>query len=40
VRSKFRVADSELLNHQVEVVEGVLGAECAELMLRFFNARR
>jgi tRNA(adenine34) deaminase len=40
VRSKFRVADSELLNHRVEVVEGVLGAECAELMLRFFNARR
>lgn len=26
VRSKFRIADSELLNHQVEVVEGVLGA--------------
>lgn len=40
VRSKFRVADSELLNHRVEVVEGVMGAECAELMLRFFNARR
>jgi tRNA(adenine34) deaminase len=40
VRSKFRVADSELLNHRVVVVEGVLGAECAELMLRFFNARR
>src|ERR1043166_8549102 len=32
VRSKFRVADSELLNHRVEVVEGVLGAECAELL--------
>jgi tRNA(adenine34) deaminase len=40
VRSKFRAADSELLNHRVEVVEGVMGAECAELMLRFFNARR
>jgi tRNA(adenine34) deaminase len=40
VRSKFQVADSELLNHRVEVVEGVLGAECAELLLRFFNARR
>jgi tRNA(adenine34) deaminase len=40
VRSKFRVADSELLNHRVEIVEGVLGAECAELMRRFFSSRR
>jgi tRNA(adenine34) deaminase len=40
VRSKFRLADSELLNHRVEIVEGVMGAECAELMLRFFEARR
>jgi tRNA(adenine34) deaminase len=40
VRSKFRIADSELLNHRVEIVEGVMGAECAELMLRFFEARR
>jgi tRNA(adenine34) deaminase len=40
VRSKFRVADSELLNHRVDIVEGVMGAECAELMQRFFAARR
>jgi tRNA(adenine34) deaminase len=40
VRSKFRIADSELLNHRVELVEGVLGAECAELLKRFFEARR
>jgi tRNA(adenine34) deaminase len=40
VRSKFRVADSELLNHRVEVVEGVMGAECAELMRQFFSKRR
>jgi tRNA(adenine34) deaminase len=40
VRSKFRLADSEVLNHRVEIVEGVLGAECAELMQRFFSARR
>jgi tRNA(adenine34) deaminase len=40
VRSKFRVADSELLNHRVEIVEGVMGAECAELMQRFFTSRR
>jgi tRNA(adenine34) deaminase len=40
VRSKFRIADSELLNHRVEIVEGVMGAECAELMQRFFGSRR
>lgn len=40
VRSKFRLADSELLNHRVEVVEGVLGAECTALLERFFEGRR
>jgi len=40
VRSKFQIADSELLNHRVEIVEGVLAAECTELMQRFFSARR
>jgi tRNA(adenine34) deaminase len=40
VRSKFRVADSDLLNHQVEVEEGVLGAECSELLRDFFVRRR
>ena len=40
VRSKFRIADSELLNHRVEIVEGVLAAECVELMKTFFEQRR
>jgi tRNA(adenine34) deaminase len=40
VRSKFRLADSDLLNHQVEVVEGVLAAECLDRLQRFFAARR
>jgi tRNA(adenine34) deaminase len=40
VRSKFRVADSDLLNHRVEIVEGVLAAECAELMRSFFAGKR
>lgn len=40
VRSKFRVADSDLLNHQVEVVEGVLAPECVELLREFFEKRR
>jgi tRNA(adenine34) deaminase len=40
VRSKFRLADSELLNHRVEIVEGVLAAECVDLMKSFFERRR
>jgi len=40
VRSKFRLADSDLLNHRVEVTEGVLGAECVELLRSFFAPRR
>ena len=40
VRSKFRIADSDLLNHQVTIVEGVLAAECVRLLQEFFQARR
>jgi tRNA(adenine34) deaminase len=40
VRSKFHLADSDLLNHRVEVIEGVAGAECADLMRKFFETRR
>jgi tRNA(adenine34) deaminase len=40
VRSKFRLADADVLNHRLTIEEGVLGAECAELMLRFFAERR
>lgn len=40
VRSKFRLADSELLNHRVEVVEGILAVECLELLQTFFRERR
>src|SRR5579871_129754 len=40
VRSKFQLADSDLLNHRVEVVEGVLAVECVELLQRFFADRR
>ena len=40
VRSKFRLVDSDLLNHKVEVVEGVLAAECLEPIQRFFRERR
>ena len=40
VRSKFQVADSPVLNHCVEVVEGVLAVECVELLREFFEAQR
>ena len=40
VRSKFRIADSDLLNHAVEIVEGVLAVECVELLQQFFERRR
>jgi tRNA(adenine34) deaminase len=40
VRSKFRLADNELLNHRIVVEEGLLGADCVELLTRFFELRR
>jgi tRNA(adenine34) deaminase len=40
VRAKFQVADSPVLNHRVEVIEGVLGVESTALLQRFFNSRR
>ncbi|MBM3734916.1 MAG: tRNA adenosine(34) deaminase TadA [Acidobacteria bacterium] len=40
VRTKFRLADCDVLNHRVEVVEGVLAGECVALLQAFFEARR
>lgn len=40
VRSKFRLADSELLNHRARVEEGLLSGEASELLVRFFRQRR
>jgi len=40
VRSKFQIADSPLLNHQVRIVEGVLGPEATALLQHFFTAKR
>jgi tRNA(adenine34) deaminase len=40
VRSKFQIADSPLLNHRVEVIEGVLGAESTAMLQRFFKEAR
>jgi tRNA(adenine34) deaminase len=40
VRSKFQLADSDILNHRLEVVEGVLAPDCVELLRTFFELRR
>lgn len=40
VRSKFRLADSDLLNHRLRIEEGLLAGEAGELLQRFFRERR
>jgi tRNA(adenine34) deaminase len=40
VRSKFQLADAELLNHRLQIEEGLLGAESAGLLQTFFATRR
>lgn len=40
VRSKFRLADSGLLNHRLEISEGVLAPECLAPLRAFFEVRR
>lgn len=40
IRSKFRIADSDLLNHQVEISEGALAADCVAILKAFFERRR
>lgn len=40
VRSKFSLADSELLNHRARVEEGLLAPEAAALLAGFFRERR
>jgi tRNA(adenine34) deaminase len=40
IRSKFQIADSDVLNHRVEIVEGVLAVECVELLRNFFASKR
>ena len=40
VDSKFRICDTDFLNHRIEVVEGVLEGDCRSLMQEFFRERR
>jgi len=40
VRSKFQLADHDLLNHRIEIHEGTLAADCAALLQDFFARKR
>lgn len=40
VESRFQLCNSELLNHRIEIVSGVLEEECRAMMQEFFRARR
>ena len=39
-RSLYRILEDPRLNHQVDVVGGVLEAECRDMIQEFFRARR
>ena len=40
VHSRFRICDTEFLNHRIDVREGVLEDECRTLLQDFFRRRR
>ena len=40
VESRFRICDTDFLNHRIEITPGVLDEECRAIMQEFFRARR
>jgi tRNA(adenine34) deaminase len=40
VETVFRICDSEFLNHQIEIVAGVLAEDCRKLLQDFFRRKR
>ena len=40
VESRFRICDTDFLNHRIEILSGVLEDECRTLMQEFFRGRR
>jgi len=40
VESRFRICDTDFLNHRLQITAGVLGDECRELVQQFFKIRR
>jgi len=40
VETHFRICDTEILNHRIEVASGILAEECRALFHDFFRSRR
>jgi tRNA(adenine34) deaminase len=40
VKSVLTVLNHPQLNHQIEVIGGILAEECGDLLRRFFQSRR
>ena len=40
VSSRFRICDTDFLNHRIQITPGVLEEECREVMQQFFRTRR
>lgn len=40
VESRFRICDTDFLNHRIEIIAGVLESECRVVMQEFFRTRR
>jgi tRNA(adenine34) deaminase len=40
VASRFRICDTDFLNHRIQISAGVLEDECRALMQQFFRTRR
>ena len=40
VTSRFRICDTDFLNHRIDVRSGVLEMECRAIMQEFFRSRR
>jgi tRNA(adenine34) deaminase len=40
VETHFRICDTEILNHRIEVTSGILDDQCRALLQEFFRSRR
>src|SRR6266404_9912130 len=40
VESRFRICDTDFLNHRIEITSGIRESECRALMQEFFRTRR
>lgn len=40
VETHFRICDTEILNHRIEVASGILADDCRALLQNFFRSRR